>query len=139
MRIKTELAERPPEFTVAHEGTDAVIVFYTHVEEEQREESTVWTAISWVIKRPWLDNIVSRISANVQKWLEEAMQESYDVVAEEVRAQRDILLYETDWTQVSDNALSPEERQRWAEYRQALRDVTAQENFPYDVEWPTEP
>jgi hypothetical protein len=26
-----------------------------------------------------------------------------------------------------------------AEYRQALRDITSQEGFPYDVTWPTKP
>jgi hypothetical protein len=52
-----------------------------------------------------------------------------------VRNQRERLLSDTDWMALSDNTMTPE----WASYRQALRDVTSQEGFPYDVTWPTKP
>ena len=52
-----------------------------------------------------------------------------------VRNKRDSLLSETDWTALSDNSMSTE----MVAYRQALRDITAQEGFPYDVTWPTKP
>ena len=38
MRIKTELSERPPVFTVNREGDRAVIIFYTDIKEIQRED-----------------------------------------------------------------------------------------------------
>lgn len=56
--------------------------------------------------------------------------------AEEVRTQRDALLKETDWTQVAD---APVDQSAWADYRQALRDVPQQEEFPQEVVWPTKP
>jgi hypothetical protein len=49
----------------------------------------------------------------------------------EVRADRDTRLASTDWTASSDLKMSDEMKT----YRQALRDVPAQENFP-DVTWP---
>jgi hypothetical protein len=52
-----------------------------------------------------------------------------------VRSKREWLLAETDWTALSDNTMTT----AMAEYRQALRDVTSQEGFPYDVTWPTKP
>lgn len=52
-----------------------------------------------------------------------------------IRSQRDSLLSQTDWMALSDVTMSPE----WAAYRQALRDVTAQDGFPYAVIWPTKP
>jgi len=55
--------------------------------------------------------------------------------AKEVREQRAKLIAETDWMALSDNTLSP----AWASYRQALRDITEQAGFPYDVTWPTKP
>jgi len=55
---------------------------------------------------------------------------------DEVRQQRNELLSACDWTQLPD---SPADHEAWATYRQALRDVTAQEGFPWDVTWPTEP
>ena len=52
-----------------------------------------------------------------------------------VRNQRERLLSETDWMALSDNTMSTE----MATYRQALRDITSQEGFPYSVTWPTKP
>jgi len=52
-----------------------------------------------------------------------------------IRNQRDNLLQQTDWMALSDNTMTPE----WASYRQAFRDITAQEGFPFSVDWPTKP
>jgi len=52
-----------------------------------------------------------------------------------VRAHRNRLLSETDWTALSDNTLSAE----MSAYRQALRDITTQTGFPYEVQWPVKP
>ena len=54
---------------------------------------------------------------------------------DEIRNHRDNLLQQTDWMALSDVTMTPE----WAAYRQALRDVTAQEGYPYAVIWPTKP
>ena len=54
----------------------------------------------------------------------------------QVRGKRNIILSESDWTQVAD---SPVDKQAWAVYRQALRDLPSQTGFPWDVEWPTKP
>lgn len=56
--------------------------------------------------------------------------------AKAVRQQRGEKLKETDWTQVAD---APVDKALWATYRQALRDVTTQEGFPWTVTWPVEP
>lgn len=55
--------------------------------------------------------------------------------AEGVRLTRDNLLKESDWRAVSDRKLEP----GWKRYRKALRDITKQEGFPHDVEWPIDP
>lgn len=66
----------------------------------------------------------------------------YDVVqkpeamaGDNIRRERNRLLSATDWMALSDNTMTPE----WSAYRQALRDITAQETFPQSVVWPTEP
>ena len=64
-----------------------------------------------------------------------AAQPNEDMVAMQVRAQRDHLLASTDWTALSDNTMSS----AMAAYRQALRDVPAQEGFPHAVTWPSKP
>jgi hypothetical protein len=53
-----------------------------------------------------------------------------------MRKQRDEKLAECDWTQVED---APVDKAVWATYRQALRDVNAQEGFPWTIEWPEQP
>lgn len=56
--------------------------------------------------------------------------------AKAIRQQRNQKLIESDWTQVAD---APVDKAAWATYRQALRDITAQEGFPFNVVWPTSP
>ena len=54
--------------------------------------------------------------------------------AQEIRAKRDRLLSQTDWTQTVDNPLAGDED--ITAYRQALRDIPEQTGFPWNVEWP---
>jgi len=56
--------------------------------------------------------------------------------AKSVRTQRGEKLKECDWTQVAD---APVDKEVWATYRQALRDVTGQEGFPWTIDWPVAP
>ena len=56
--------------------------------------------------------------------------------AKNVRATRDAKLAECDWTQVAD---APVDKAVWATYRQALRDITTQEGFPWTVTYPDKP
>lgn len=56
-----------------------------------------------------------------------------------VKQKRDKLLYESDWTQIPNNSLTPEVQQEWAIYRQELRDVTSQPGYPFNVIWPVQP
>lgn len=56
--------------------------------------------------------------------------------AKSVRAARNQKLKDSDWTQVAD---SPVDKAAWAAYRQALRDLSAQVGFPWEVTWPQEP
>lgn len=52
------------------------------------------------------------------------------------RLVRDQHLRNTDWTQLPDCAL---DKQAWATYRQALRDVPSQSGFPDNIVWPVPP
>ena len=68
---------------------------------------------------------------------------------EEIRQIRNLRLIETDWTQITDNSLTSEQRDAWKVYRQALRDVTnsitdsdfEEDEFGnrYFMNWPTKP
>lgn len=60
-------------------------------------------------------------------------------LAFDAREQRDFLLYQSDWTQASDSPLTDSQKTSWATYRQSLRDISGQSNFPTTITWPTKP
>lgn len=52
---------------------------------------------------------------------------------------RNALLDHSDWTQMPDSPLSDEKKAEWAEYRQALRDLPEDPNWPTYYTMPTRP
>lgn len=80
--------------------------------------SNVWT-LGWTTRSLTSDEIASK--------------------AAEVRYDRDLLLAESDWTQMPDSPLTDAKKTEWATYRTSLRDVPGQTDFPTNVTWPTKP
>ena len=56
-----------------------------------------------------------------------------------LRKKRNCLLAESDWTQLTDNALTDAKKQEWAVYRQQLRDLPANTSDFENVNYPTPP
>lgn len=78
------------------------------------------------------DAEIAERQAEEQAWLEGVN----DRLADDIRMSRNKLLADTDWTQITD---APVNKDAWATYRQALRDITSQAGFPNDVTWPEKP
>ena len=59
----------------------------------------------------------------------------------QIRAHRNQLISNCDWTVNIDSPLSDSKKEEWKTYRQALRDITNHENFPklFLTDWPTPP
>jgi hypothetical protein len=82
----------------------------------------------------------------VQSWqkikvdTEERKNRISDMLAN-VRSERNRLLSECDWTQLSDCSLSKAQKKEWAVYRQNLRDLITEsvEKNPFKVQWPVKP
>ena len=55
------------------------------------------------------------------------------------RATRDGLIASCDWMAIKAFEGGATVSAEWATYRQALRDVTAQDGFPHNVTWPEKP
>lgn len=68
----------------------------------------------------------------------EDLKQAIFVKWQHIRQIRNILLSESDWTQLPDAPLTDEKRTAWATFRQELRDITNQ-NTPYAIAWPTNP
>jgi len=84
---------------------------------------------SLVAVEPYLENGIAYAVKVVDKT---DAQITYDNKLKEdtVRKQRDRLLAESDWTQMPDSPLTTEKKAEWATYRQALRDITDDADFP---------
>lgn len=67
---------------------------------------------------------------------DEAKAVADETQAKSVRQERNTKLSACDWTQLTDAKV---DSLAWANYRQQLRDLPAQEGFPWEVTWPTEP
>jgi hypothetical protein len=62
-----------------------------------------------------------------------------DREAESIRSRRDSLLKDSDWVVIMHTEKGTNIPMEWEVYRQALRDITGQAGFPYEVTWPTKP
>jgi len=88
-----------------------------------------------------LENGVVRDATPEEKAARDAEQAAWDAGANdrkaaEARAERNTKLSGSDWTQIAD---APVDKAAWATYRQALRDIPAQEGFPWTITWPDAP
>jgi hypothetical protein len=64
-------------------------------------------------------------------------EQAREKLAAEMREQRNARLSATDWTQAVD--VPQATKDKWAPYRQALRDVPQQAGFPDNIQWPSKP
>jgi hypothetical protein len=91
------------------------------------------------------DDLLAAMAANgdVAAYVPPTQAELDAQAAQAVRAERDMkLANEVD--PIAGNALrwaalTAEQQQAWADYRQALLDVPSQSGFPHEIVWPTKP
>tara|TARA_R110000803_G_scaffold178654_2_gene241050 strand:+ start:819 stop:1211 length:393 start_codon:yes stop_codon:yes gene_type:complete len=91
------------------------------------------------------EEVIAFVNANVtqydwwQPYVDPAVreQERIDMVTADNRSKRDALIAATDWWASSDLTMTDGQ----TAYRQALRDITAHEDWPEldDADWPTKP
>ena len=69
------------------------------------------------------------------------MPKSQAILEQEALDLRTKLLVESDFADlpVTQARLSDAEKTAWATYRQALRDITNQQAYPWDISWPVKP
>jgi hypothetical protein len=63
----------------------------------------------------------------------------FNEAASKVKQERQRLLTATDWTDTVSASTRLENYNAWQFYRQQLRDITTQEGYPFNVEWPAQP
>lgn len=160
--MKTESNVKPSEVIVEEHGDKAEVIFHENITEKKREqdgESTVvYVFDEYRLNVPNRAGLLKTVKAAKKNWLETAKTAEYDMLAAKIREKRNKLLEASDARMCVDRiglevpsgstfsawltflkgiaqAISGE----WAKYRQQLRDITKQEGFPYDVEFPMPP
>ena len=85
------------------------------------------------------DGLEKVVQDNLPIWLAYARVQETDTLSAKIRNKRNKLLAGTDWTQTDDAPISVEAKESMRKYRQKLRDITAQSEFPSAVKWPEKP
>lgn len=165
---KVESTIRPGNFRIGEQKGNLIeVVFFDDIEEVTRteEDGTEYTIYSYYVYKMQIvnrDDLETYINDNIDTWLQLAKNNFIAEKAAEIRAIRDKLLADSDKHVLIDRLgiVVPEEinaatmltvlkdlfsslgnvlNGNWSKYRQELRDITKQENFPFDVEFPTNP
>lgn len=108
------------------------------VSESQKPETD---RFAYAVKRSIPDQVdgVWTVLWDVVQKTQEQLDEETERQSDIVRDSRNGKLSSCDWTQIPDAPLTVEQRQAWQTYRQALRDITTQDGFPWNVVWPSRP
>ena len=146
-KIQNQKAVKYP-YTITQLRKDNPYTSFTQ-EPSSEELSDFDTVIVKQIDQPivnYLQKVIEKLPQFVNnEWVQvweiveataEEISEKLTILSNEMRRNRNDLLTQSDWTQVAD---APVDKQAWAVYRQALRDVTSQPGFPTEVTWPTKP
>lgn len=109
----------------------------------------IWEGEIYHIERdciPYHEELADEIAANFGVWVKKGKMEEAESYAEIERINRKAildrrkeLLSECDYTQMPDYPISDVKRVAWAKYRQALRDITKQPEYPGEIKWPIAP
>ena len=134
MRVSS--ATQPELVNIIVVGDRAILRFAENVTEEKREEETVFAYDEYQIETKNRAMLKISIEKNYEAWLAKAKQAEADILAAEVRDKRNKMLAETDFYFLTDRELDEPTKNSLGEYRQKLREITKQKNFPKEVNWP---
>ena len=150
--MKTESRIRPTEKYQFNEGGDRNFVVFNDlnsIEETIREDEKIYIYQSYNFKTSAPEDYIIE---NVDNLFNLVKEKEYNDLANEIREKRNQLLTESDKYMALDRldldtssaikflaSLKNIFNNDYAVYRQALRDITKQPNFPYEVEFPKKP
>lgn len=132
------------------EDIDQVDGVYYYEKINEDESITNYTTVTKVAKAlDWQDNTVAISDTEVSDlngWTylkghapKKTEEQKLNELATAIRSKRNSLLAETDYLLMPDYPISQENLEKIKEYRQQLRDITKQDEFPKDVTFPELP
>lgn len=114
--------------------TDEVIETNEFVEDPN--EVVRFVCIDGLIRKATAEELASILETE-----ERGARDKYIADVGFARKLRDKYLADSDWVELpsASQRLTVEKLAEWSIYRQALRDIPAQEGFPNEIVWPTQP
>lgn len=135
--MKAESTIRPiAPFEIEINGDMCLVRFFENVVEVENEESTKFEYDEYLLELKYRLGIETDIENNLDVWMKCAKDTCYNKCATKVRNERDRLLLESDKYLLSDYPIDEAKRDKVVVYRQALRDITIADGFPYEIEFP---
>ena len=135
-------------FEILKSNNKCTIIFYTNVTSDTIVDGMTGKSITsynyekYELETNYKQTLSAQIESNYNKWIQKAKQAEKDTEAQKVRDYRDNLLNACDIKHCNPEkwmAMSDSEKLAWATYKQALRDISTQDGFPYSVTWPILP
>jgi hypothetical protein len=135
-------------FQVLRDGENCTVEFYDNVKSNPAVDGMTGQSVpSWDYEKydfetDYKPGLAAEIEADYTTWLQKAKDAEQTAEADKVRNYRDGLLNQCDLQYCNSEkwaAMTEDKRKEWTAYKQALRDVPAQEGFPYTVNWPVMP
>ena len=106
---------------------------------ETLDDSTHYVKSGNLIKYPPRPSKYHEFNYTADEWVDDRSElEVVKQVTAEIRARRDQLLKSTDWVVLRAFETGVPVDKAWLDYRQALRDITLQED-PLNIIWPESP
>jgi len=135
-------------FEILPNGKTCTIIFYDNIKSNPVIDGMTgkslpsWDYEKYNITVNYNTNLLAQIESDYSTWLKKAKNLEKEIESNKIRDYRDSLLNQCDlqhcnpekWT-----AMSDDEKLSWANYKQALIDISTQDGFPYTVNWPTIP
>ena len=147
MRVSSVAMPESP-FQILHDGEACTVEFYDNVQASEAVDGVTgqkipsWDFDKYALPASFSPSLAAEIEADYTTWLQKAKDAEAAAEAQKVRDYRDNLLDTCDTVYCNAErwaAMTDEQRQAWAAYKQELRDVPEQDGFPYVVNWPTMP
>lgn len=142
--IITSVQKPPGPFEIA--GSNAIfydgIIEGTEIDGATGKSIQTWTYDQYTLPVHPSLNLSARIASAYEYWLNLAKQHEQDEEASKIREYRDKLLDDCDKTFCNAERwakMEEAEQSIWAQYKQELRDISLQPEFPYNVVFPTAP
>lgn len=135
----TESNDRPKDITIENiRDNKCEIIVCTDIKKNKGKDVYEDEFYSYDLHRviiPYRVGIEEDLKDNPQKWINFVLEKNKKELEKNARDKRDKLLLETDKYMLPDYPIEEKEKDKIKEYREFLRNIPEQKNFPYDIRW----